>query len=59
MEGNKKAPVGEQDALKSVTVYLPTELKELIFHESQRKGYTMKNLIVFILQSHFENTAQQ
>ena len=56
----KKAPNGsEEGIMKAITVFLPERLKEMIFRESQQKGYTMKNLIIFIVQSHFENTAQR
>ena len=60
MEEKKSAPTGErEDETKAVTIYLSERLKNMVFHESQRRGYTMKDLTIFIIQSHFQNTSRQ
>jgi predicted DNA-binding protein len=38
---------------EQTTIRLPEELKERLQSEADRKGYTLKDLIVFILHKHF------
>lgn len=38
----------------SATIRLPDELKETLRQEAERKGYTIKDVITFILWNYFE-----
>nr|DAZ33243.1 MAG TPA: hypothetical protein [Caudoviricetes sp.] len=42
--------------IKQTTIRLPVELKEQLQQEAFKKGYTLKDLIVFIIKNYFLNT---
>lgn len=44
---------------QQITIRLPEELKERLQQEADRKGYTIKDLIAFILWEYFENAVQE
>lgn len=44
---------------EQTTIRLPVELKEKLQQEADRRGYTVKDLIMFILWNHFENIVQE
>lgn len=44
---------------EQITVRLPIELKQKIQQESERKGYTAKDLIIFIVHQYFQNIEQE
>ena len=49
----KKPPEREQ-----ATICLSVDMKEILQQEADRRGYAVKDLIMFILWSYFENTSQ-
>lgn len=42
---------------EQTTIRLPTALKQQLQQEAQERGYTVKDLVVFILHSYFESIA--
>lgn len=44
---------------KQTTIRLPNELKEKLQQEADRKGYTIKDLVMFILWRYLENIVQE
>lgn len=44
---------------KQITIRLPVELKEQLQQEADRKGYTVRDLIVFILQDYVHSSTLQ
>lgn len=43
---------------EQTTIRLPVELKEKLQQEADRRGYTLTDLILFILYEYFQNTVQ-
>lgn len=43
---------------EQTTIRLPAELMEQLKQEADMKGYTVKDLIVFILHDHYRNIVQ-
>ena len=41
---------------EQTTIRLPERLKERLQREAQRKGYTIRDLIVMILWNHFSSS---
>lgn len=50
---------GQEMKTEQTTIRLPVELKDKMQKEADDRGYTINNLIVFILWDYFENTAQE
>ena len=48
----------KKDTKEQTTLRLPVELKEKLQQEAERRGYTITDLIIFILWEHFQNTVQ-
>lgn len=44
---------------EQTTVRLPSKLKEILQREALAKGYTLKDLLIFILYQHFQNIEQE
>lgn len=45
--------------VKQITIRLPIELKDELQQEANNKGYTIKDLIVFILNQYFQSIGQE
>lgn len=45
--------------VKQITIHLPIELKDKLQQEANNKGYTIKDLIVFILNQYFQSIEQE
>ena len=61
IEGEPKVnnmPKMNQLEREQTTIRLPTELKEKLQREADRRGYTIKDLMIFIIQAYFQSTAQ-
>lgn len=43
---------------EQITIRLPVELKEKLQAEAENRGYTITDLIMFILWKYFQNIAQ-
>ena len=41
---------------EQTTIRLPVELKEQLQREADRLGYTLKDMVMFILCDYFQNT---
>lgn len=41
---------------EQITIRLPADLKERLQQEADKRGYTLTNLIMFILWTNFEKT---
>ncbi len=44
---------------EQTTLRLPPELLEQLRQQAQKDGYTVNDLIMFILREHFQNTSQE
>lgn len=44
---------------EQITIRLPIELRQKVQQEAERKGYTVKDLIIFIVHQYFQNIEQQ
>lgn len=44
---------------QQTTIRLPAELKEKLQQEAERKGQTVKDIILFIIYSYFRNNSQE
>ena len=44
---------------EQTTIHLPVELKKQLQQVADMLGYTLKDLIVFILKGYFQNTFQE
>lgn len=47
------------DSKEQTTIRLPTELKEQLHREAERRGYTMTDLIMFIFYRHCSEAIHQ
>ena len=46
-------------AREQTTIRLPVELKERLQREAEDRGYTVTDLIIFILWDYLKNTVQE
>lgn len=42
---------------EQTTIRLPAELKEKLQQEAEKLGYTLKDLVMFILNNYFQSTS--
>lgn len=47
------------DKVKNITIRIPAELKEKLKQEADSKGYSMKDLINFILWNYLKSTVRE
>ena len=45
--------------MKQLTIRLPGTLKTALTREARQRGYTAKDLVLFILQNQFESMPQE
>ncbi|HEL4318402.1 TPA: hypothetical protein UNK14_001506 [Clostridioides difficile] len=44
---------------EQTTIRLPKELKEKLLKQAKTKGYTLKDIVVFILKDYLQNISQE
>ncbi|EQH10714.1 ribbon-helix-helix, copG family protein [Clostridioides difficile DA00203] len=45
--------------IEQTTIRLPRELKEKLEKQAKTKGYTLKDVVIFILQDYLQNISQE
>lgn len=45
--------------IEQTTIRLSKELKDKLLKQAKTKGYTLKDMIIFILQDYLQNTSQE
>ena len=50
---------GEGMEREQTTIRLPAELKKRLQQEAERKGQTVKDIVLFILYSYLQNNSQE
>lgn len=45
--------------IEQTTIRLSRELKDKLLKQAKVKGYTLKDMIIFILQDYLRNTSQE
>ncbi|HBF2755856.1 TPA: hypothetical protein OL514_003244 [Clostridioides difficile] len=44
---------------EQTTIRLPRELKDKLLKQAKVKGYTLKDMVIFILKDYLQNTSQE
>ena len=44
---------------RQITSCLPVELKKKLQQEAEKRGYTVSDLVIFILHQYFENVGRE
>ena len=50
---------GDQMQIEQTTIRLPRELKKKLLKQAKTKGYTLKDMVIFILKDYLQNTSQE
>ncbi|EQE51111.1 hypothetical protein QES_4138 [Clostridioides difficile CD149] len=45
--------------IEQTTIRLPRELKKKLLKQAKTKGYTLKDMIIFILKDYLQNISQE
>ncbi|EGT2197626.1 hypothetical protein [Clostridioides difficile] len=45
--------------IEQTTIRLPRELKDKLLKQAKVKGYTLKDMMIFILKDYLQNTSEE
>lgn len=45
--------------IEQTTIRLPRELKDKLLKQAKVKGYTLKDMVIFILKDYLQNTSEE